>query len=85
MIVGIMPGGSFATGRSRFCVVLHRPGMAALLGPEEVHGPCPGARYLGFPTAWINRGDNAFEEMGQKPDWKPGGLDDLSTFLDDHP
>ncbi|OTP74460.1 hypothetical protein PAMC26577_15865 [Caballeronia sordidicola] len=44
MIEGIEPGGSFATGRSRFCVVLHRPGMAALLGPGEVHGPCPSGR-----------------------------------------
>ncbi|MDR5878034.1 haloacid dehalogenase type II [Caballeronia sp. LZ032] len=41
-----------------------------------------GARYFGFPTAWINRGDNTFEEMGQKPDWTLRGLDDLSAVLD---
>ena len=34
-----------------------------------------GARYFGFPTCWINRAGNVFEEMGQKPDWEVGGLD----------
>jgi len=42
-----------------------------------------GARYFGFPTAWINRGGNTFEEMGQKPDWTLNGLDDLLTVLTD--
>ncbi|SIT41313.1 2-haloalkanoic acid dehalogenase [Paraburkholderia piptadeniae] len=36
-----------------------------------------GARYFGFPTAWINRGGKIFEEMGQKPDWEVNGLDAL--------
>jgi 2-haloacid dehalogenase len=34
-----------------------------------------GARHFGFPTCWINRADNTFEEMGQKPDWVVTGLD----------
>lgn len=36
-----------------------------------------GARYFGFPTAWINRGGKVFDEMGQKPDWEVNGLDGL--------
>ena len=44
-----------------------------------------GARYFGFPTAWINRSDNTFEEMGQAPDWELGGLDELLAVLGDHP
>jgi len=41
-----------------------------------------GARYFGFPTAWINRGGYTFEEMGQKPDWTLRGLDELLPVLD---
>lgn len=41
-----------------------------------------GARYFGFPTCWINRGGNVFEEMGQKPDWQLQGLDGLLALFD---
>jgi hypothetical protein len=63
MIEGIAPGGSFATGRSRFCVVLHRPGMAALLRPEDVHGPCPlrlrtGAGHIACSQVAANNQEN---------------------------
>nr|Q53464.1 RecName: Full=(S)-2-haloacid dehalogenase; AltName: Full=2-haloalkanoic acid dehalogenase; AltName: Full=Halocarboxylic acid halidohydrolase; AltName: Full=L-2-haloacid dehalogenase; AltName: Full=L-DEX [Pseudomonas sp. YL]AAB32245.1 L-2-halo acid dehalogenase [Pseudomonas]1JUD_A Chain A, L-2-haloacid Dehalogenase [Pseudomonas sp. YL]1QH9_A Chain A, 2-HALOACID DEHALOGENASE [Pseudomonas sp. YL] len=33
-----------------------------------------GARYFGFPTCWINRTGNVFEEMGQTPDWEVTSL-----------
>lgn len=33
-----------------------------------------GARYFGFPTCWINRAGNVFEEMGQAPDWEINSL-----------
>jgi 2-haloacid dehalogenase len=36
-----------------------------------------GARYFGFPTCWINRAGNVFEEMGQTPDWQVRGLDEI--------
>ncbi len=36
-----------------------------------------GARYFGFPTCWINRAGNVFEEMGQTPDWQVRGLDEV--------
>jgi 2-haloacid dehalogenase len=41
-----------------------------------------GARYFGFPTCWINRAANVFEEMGQTPDWELVGLDGLLQLLD---
>ena len=41
-----------------------------------------GARYFGFPTGWINRSGNTFDEMGQRPDWELTGLDDLLTVFD---
>lgn len=41
-----------------------------------------GARYFGFPTCWINRSGNVFEEMGQKPDWQLGGIDGLVKLFD---
>jgi 2-haloacid dehalogenase len=41
-----------------------------------------GARYFGFPTCWINRAANVFEEMGQTPDWELAGLDGLLQLLD---
>ncbi|CAG4906652.1 haloacid dehalogenase type II [Paraburkholderia gardini] len=41
-----------------------------------------GARYFGFPTCWINRSGNVFEEMGQTPDWQLGGLDELLPLFD---
>jgi 2-haloacid dehalogenase len=34
-----------------------------------------GAKYFGFPTCWINRTGNTFDEMGQRPDWIVTGLD----------
>ncbi|MEI5996513.1 haloacid dehalogenase type II [Paraburkholderia bengalensis] len=40
-----------------------------------------GARYFGFPTAWINRGGKVFEEMGQRPDWETNGLDDVAKLF----
>lgn len=40
-----------------------------------------GARYFGFPTCWINRSGNVFEEMGQTPDWQLQGLDGLSALF----
>ncbi|QBR02117.1 haloacid dehalogenase type II [Paraburkholderia pallida] len=41
-----------------------------------------GARYFGFPTCWINRAGNVFEEMGQAPDWEVRGLDELLRLYD---
>lgn len=41
-----------------------------------------GARYFGFPTCWINRADNVFEEMGQRPDWEVGGVDEIVRLFD---
>ncbi|MDR5755620.1 haloacid dehalogenase type II [Caballeronia sp. LZ035] len=41
-----------------------------------------GARHFGFPTAWVNRSDNTFEEMGQRPDWELSGLDALLYLFD---
>jgi 2-haloacid dehalogenase len=41
-----------------------------------------GARYFGFPTCWINRSGNVFEEMGQTPDWQLQGLDGLPALFD---
>lgn len=44
-----------------------------------------GARYFGFPTAWINRAGKVFEEMGQRPDWELNGLDGLvKLFSESH-
>jgi 2-haloacid dehalogenase len=41
-----------------------------------------GAKHFGFPTCWINRSGNTFDEMGQKPDWIVGGLDaGVSLFV----
>jgi 2-haloacid dehalogenase len=34
-----------------------------------------GAKHFGFPTCWINRIGNTFDEMGQEPDWVVSGLD----------
>jgi 2-haloacid dehalogenase len=41
-----------------------------------------GARYFGFPTCWINRGSNVFEEMGQAPDWELRGIDEIVRLFD---
>jgi 2-haloacid dehalogenase len=40
-----------------------------------------GARYFGFPTCWINRVGNTFEEMGQKPDWEVTSLQAVVKLL----
>jgi 2-haloacid dehalogenase len=40
-----------------------------------------GARYFGFPTCWINRSGNVFEEMGQRPDWQLNGIDGLAKLF----
>ncbi len=40
-----------------------------------------GARYFGFPTAWINRGGKVFEEMGQRPDWETNDLDGVAKLF----
>ncbi|MGH8779692.1 haloacid dehalogenase type II [Paraburkholderia sp.] len=41
-----------------------------------------GARSFGFPTCWINRSGNVFEEMGQKPDWEVTGLQGLAALFE---
>jgi hypothetical protein len=54
------------------------------VSPSQITWDAAGARYFGFPAAWINRGEDTFEEMGQKLDSKLAGLDDPLTVLDDH-
>ena len=55
---------------------------AAILFISSNAWDATGARYFGFPTAWINRGGNTFEEMGQRPDWELTGLEDLLKLFD---
>lgn len=42
-----------------------------------------GARYFGFPTCWVNRSDNLFEEMGQRPDREIRNLGELIGMMQD--
>ncbi|SAL09825.1 haloacid dehalogenase [Caballeronia peredens] len=55
---------------------------AAILFVSSNAWDATGARYFGFPTAWINRAGNTFDEMGQRPDWELSGLDGLSKLFD---
>ena len=43
-----------------------------------------GAKYFGFPTCWINRSGNTFDEMGQEPDWIVSGLDAVVRLFTAH-
>lgn len=54
---------------------------AAILFVSSNSWDATGARYFGFPTAWINRSGNTFEEMGQRPDWELKGLDALPELF----
>ncbi|WP_077034155.1 haloacid dehalogenase type II [Pelomonas sp. KK5] len=40
-----------------------------------------GAGHFGFPTCWVNRRGDAFEQMGQRPTHEVRGLDELPAFL----
>ena len=55
---------------------------AAILFISSNAWDATGARYFGFPTAWVNRSGNTFEEMGQRPDWELTGLDDLLKLFE---
>jgi 2-haloacid dehalogenase len=52
-------------------------GRAEILFVSSNGWDATGARYFGFPTCWINRAGNVFEEMGQMPDWQVRGLDEV--------
>jgi 2-haloacid dehalogenase len=40
-----------------------------------------GAKSFGYPTFWVNRQNQAAEELGVAPDATGGSLDDLTAFL----
>lgn len=77
-------------------VRVYKPDHRAYLLAEEAFGvgrssilfvssnawDATGARSFGFPTCWVNRARNVFEEMGQIPDWEVCGLGELPRLFD---
>jgi len=44
-----------------------------------------GAGHFGYPTCWVNRSGNAFEEMGQRPTHTVMGVDQIAQLVNGPP